>query len=157
MSDSIRLLTFIVVVAFAFSATQAQENEKKIKRSQLPPAVEQTVARESEGATVKGFSTEVEHGQRFYEVSLNVDGHNKDILIDKNGNVVEVEEEVSMDSLPAPVQDALKQAAGKGTIENIESLMKNGNLVAYEAHIKRGRKRLEVQVGPNGEKLKKPV
>jgi len=157
MSDSIRLLTVILVVAFAFSATQAQENEKKIKRSQLPPAVEQTVARESEGATVKGFSTEVEHGQRFYEVSLSVNGHNKDILIDKNGNVVEVEEEVSMDSLPAPVQDALKQAAGTGTIENIESLMKNGTLIAYEAHIKRARKRLEIQVGPNGERLKKPV
>jgi hypothetical protein len=147
----------MLVTAFAFAATQAQENEKKIKRGQLPPAVEQTVAKESEGATIKGFSTEVEHGQRFYEVSLNVNGHNKDILIDKNGNVVEVEEEVSMDSLPAAVQDALKQAAGTGTIENIESLMKNGTLIAYEAHIKRGRKRLEVQVGPNGERLKKPV
>ena len=93
--------------------------------------------RESEGATIKGFASEIEHGQTFYEVSLNVNGHNKDVLIDKNGNVVEVEEEVALDSLPAQVQDALKKAAGAGTIENIESLTKNGTLVAYEAHIKR--------------------
>ena len=113
--------------------------------------------RESEGATIKGFASEIEHGQKFYEVSLSVNGHNKDVLIDKNGNVVEVEEEVSLESLPAPVQDALKKAAGAGTIENIESLTKNGTLVAYEAHIKRGKKRSEIQVGPNGEKLKRPV
>ena len=154
MNYFLKTLMLVIVTGFAFSAAQAQE--KKIKRGQLPPAVETTVARESEGATIKGFSSEIEHGQKFYEVSLSVNGHNKDILIDKNGNVVEVEEEVSLDSLPAPVQDALKKAAGSGTIENIESLMKNGTLVAYEAHIKCGKKRSEIQVGPNGEKLKRP-
>ncbi|HET6975439.1 MAG TPA: PepSY-like domain-containing protein [Pyrinomonadaceae bacterium] len=144
----------VLVIGFAFAATQAQE--KKIKREQLPPAVETTVAKESEGASIKGFASEIEHGQKFYEVSLSVNGHNKDILIDKSGNVVEVEEDVSLDSLPAPVQDALREATSAGTIENIESLTKNGKLVAYEAHIKRGKKRSEIQVGPNGEKLKRP-
>jgi hypothetical protein len=85
-----------------------------------------------------------------------VDGHSKDILIDKNGKIVEIEEEVSMDSLPAAVQAALKKAAGSGNIQVIESLTKNGNLVAYEAQVKRGKKRSEIQVGPNGEKLKQP-
>ncbi len=154
MNYFLKTLITALVIGFAFSAAHAQE--KKIKREQLPPAVETTVAKESAGATIKGFASEIEHGQKFYEVSLNVSGHNKDILIDKNGNVVEVEEEVSLHSLPAPVQEALKKAAGPGTIENIESLIKNGTLVAYEAHIKRGRKRLETQVGPNGEKLKRP-
>jgi hypothetical protein len=143
-----------IALGLLFSVAQAQE--KKISRAQLPPAVEKTVARESEGATIKGFASEIEHHQKFYEASLIVNGRSKDILIDKNGNVVEVEEEVSLDSLPSTVQDALKKAAGSGTIELIESLTKNGNLVAYEAHIKRGTKRSEIQVGPNGEKLKRP-
>jgi len=143
-----------VVIGLALSVAQAQE--KKINRAQLPPAVEATVARESAGATIKGFSTEIEHRQKFYEASLVVDGHSKDILIDKNGNVVEVEEEVAMDSLPSAVQDAIKKQAGAGTVGLIESLTKNGTLVAYEAHIKNGKKRLEIQVGPNGEKLKRP-
>ena len=154
MNYFLKILMTVLVIGFAFSAAQAQE--KKIRRDQLPPAVETTVSRESGGAAIKGFTSEIEHGQKFYEVSLSVNGHNKDILIDKNGSVVEVEEEVSLDSLPAAVQDALKKAAGGGTIENIESLTKNGTLVAYEAHIKRGRKRLEIQVDPNGEKLKRP-
>ena len=134
----------------------ANAQEKKLKREQLPPAVEKTVAKESEGATIKGFATEVEKGQRLYEAELIVNGHHKDISMNRQGVIVEVEEEVSMNSLPATVQDGLKKAAGSGTIEMIESLTKNGKLVAYEGHVKRGTKRSEIQVGPQGEKLKRP-
>ncbi|HYX27676.1 MAG TPA: PepSY-like domain-containing protein [Pyrinomonadaceae bacterium] len=143
------------MAVLAFSAT-ASSQERKLKREQLPAAVEKTVARESEGATINGFATEVEKGKRLYEVELTVGGHSKDISMDKNGTVVEVEEEVSMDSLPSAVQDALMKRAGAGTIGKIESLTKNGKLVAYEAHVKTGAKRSEIQVGPNGEKLARP-
>jgi len=143
-----------LLLGLLFSLANAQE--KKIKREQLPPAVEKTVAKESEGATIKGFATEVEKGQRLYEAELIVNGHHKDISMNRQGVIVEVEEEVSMDSLPATVQDGLKKAAGGGTIEMIESLTRNGKLVAYEGHVKRGIKRSEIQVGPQGEKLKRP-
>jgi hypothetical protein len=144
----------VLVLGLLFSVANAQE--KKLKREQLPPAVEKTVARESEGATIKGFATEVEKGQRLYEAELIVNGHHKDISMNRQGVIVEVEEEVSMDALPAPVQDGLRRAAGAGTIEMIESLTKNGKLVAYEGHVKTGTKRSEIQVGPQGEKLKRP-
>jgi hypothetical protein len=144
----------VLMLGLIFSVAQAQE--KKIKREQLPPAVEKTVVTESEGATIKGFATEIEHGQKLYEASLIVNGHIKEMLIDKNGTVVEIEEEVQIEVLPATVQAALKKAAGSGTIEVIESLTKKGKLVAYEAHVKHGKKRSEIQVGPDGEKLKRP-
>jgi len=144
----------VLATALAFSVAHAQE--KKIKREQLPPAVEKTVATEFQGAEIKGFATEVENGRRLYEAELIVNGHHKDISMDRNGVIVEAEEEVSIDSLPAAVQDALKKAAGSGTIEMVESLTRNGKLVAYEGHVKRGARRSEIQVGPNGEKLKRP-
>src|SRR5438477_3470674 len=144
----------VLVLGLVFSVANAQE--KKLTRKQLPPAVEKTVASESEGATIKGFATEVEKGQRLYEAELIVNGHHKDISMNRQGVIVEVEEEVSMDSLPATVQDGLKKAAGAATIEMIESLTRNGKLVAYEGHVKRGTKRSEIQVGPQGEKLKRP-
>jgi hypothetical protein len=147
---------FAVSVTIGLTLSAAQSQERKIKRAQLPSAVEQTVARESEGATIKGFATEIEHRQKLYEASLVVNGHSKDILIDKNGNVVEIEEEVSLDSLPATVQGALNKAARSGTIAVVESLTKKGKLVAYEAQVKHGKKRSEIQVGPNGEKLVRP-
>jgi uncharacterized membrane protein YkoI len=144
-----------VVVALALSATVSAQ-ERKLKREELPPAVEKTVARESEGATINGFATEIEKGKRLYEVELTISGHSKDISMDKNGNIVEVEEEVSMDSLPSAVQNVLRKKAGAGTIGKIESLTRNGKLVAYEAHVKTGAKRSEIQVGPKGEKLAHP-
>ncbi len=141
----------VVIVLATYSIVIAQE--QKIRRDQLPPPVEKTVAVQSRGAKINGFSMEIEKGRRLYEVELTVDGHSKDISIDEYGNIVEVEEEVSMDSLSSAVQDGLRKAAGRGKIGKIESLTKNGTLVAYEAHIKTGTKRSEIQVGPNGERL----
>ena len=147
-------LTAAFVVGLPTTAVHAQE--RKLTRAQLPPAVEKTVAAESQGATIKGFATEIEKGKRLYEAELEINGRSKDISMDRNGNIVEVEEEVTMDSLPAAVQDALKKRAGAGTIGKTESLTKNGKLVAYEAQVKTGAKRSEIQVGPNGEKLARP-
>jgi hypothetical protein len=146
------LMTVMVLVL----AAAAYPQERKLKREQLPPAVERTVAAESQGAEIKGFATEVERGKRLYEAEMTINGHSKDISMDNNGNIVEVEEEVTMDSLLPAVQEALKTAAGKGTIGKIESLTKNGKLVAYEARVTTGKKRSEIQVGPNGEKLARP-
>jgi hypothetical protein len=54
------------------------------------------------------------------------------------------------------VKDGLIKAAGSGTVGKIESITKNGKLVAYEAVVKTGTKRSEIQVGPDGKKLAHP-
>jgi hypothetical protein len=147
-----RLAVLSLITGLAILAT-AQAQEKKINREELPAAVEKTVAEQSQGATIKGFSTEMDKGKRVYEVELSVNGHGKDISMDKDGKIVEVEEEVAMDSLPPEVKTGLISAAGGGTITKVESLTKGGKLVAYEAVVKNGPKHSEVQVGPNGNKL----
>ena len=143
----ITLISALVVAGLSFA------QEKKIKRSDLPPAVEKTVASLSQGATIKGFSEEKEKGQTFYEAELNINGHSKDILIDAAGAIVEVEEEVAFDKLSPEVKAGLTAKAGKGKINKVETIKKQGKLVAYEAHVTTEGKRSEVQVGPNG----KPV
>jgi uncharacterized protein with beta-barrel porin domain len=149
------LLASLAAGLVMWSAAQGQE--KKIRRDELPPAVERTVAaEESRGATIQGFSTEVEGSRRLYEVELEVDGHGKDISMDKDGNVIEAEEEVALDSLPAQVKEGLTRAAGRGTIGKVESLTKRGKLVAYEAVVKTGAGRREIQVGPDGKQLAHP-
>src|SRR5260370_18357588 len=85
-------------------AGSATDQEKKSKRSDLPPAVEKTVAAQSESANIRGFSTEKEKGQTFYEVEMTVNGHSKDVLIAADGTIVEIEEQVALDSLSAEVK-----------------------------------------------------
>jgi hypothetical protein len=136
------------IVILALTLMQGQE--KKITRSNLPPKVEKAVAGQSQGATVRGFSQEKEKGQTFYEVELTVDGLSKDVLLDRNGVIVEVEEEVSPESLSPAVQAGLQGRAGHGKLVKVESLIKKGKLVAYEAQVLTNGKKSEVQVAPDG-------
>jgi putative PepSY-like beta-lactamase-inhibitor len=144
----------VLLVGVTCAIIQAQS--KKIERTALPPAVEKTLAAESKGATIRGLSTEVEEGKRLYEAALTVNGHARSLEIDERGNLLETEDEVPMASVPPTVKAALTKAAGKGTIEKVETLTKKGKLVAYEADVKTGTKRSEIQVSPDGSKLAHP-
>jgi hypothetical protein len=145
----------LAVIAATLCAlpSPAQEHEKKINRSDLPRAVEKTVAAQTQGATIRGFNQEKENGQTYYEVELTVNGHSKDILIDPAGAVAEVEEQVDFASLPAAVQSGLQAKAGNGKLGKVESITKHDKLVAYEAKVMTNGKRSEVQVGPDGKPL----
>lgn len=145
-------LSIIASILFSLSAT-AQDREKTIKRSDLPPAVENAVVAQSQGATIRGFSQERENGKTFYEVELMVSGHSKDVLMDVDGRVVEMEEQISIESLPPAVHEGLQTRAGTGKLIKVETLTKSGKLVAYEAKVLINGKRSEIQVGPDGKPL----
>lgn len=136
--------------------SQGSAQERKLKRSELPAAVQRTAGTQSVGAKVRGYSTEMENGQRVYEVEMTMRGHSRDVTIAADGSVLEVEEQVALDSLPEAVRTGLRQLAGAGRITNAESLTKGGTLVAYEAHVRTGTKRSEIQVGPDGKPLAHP-
>lgn len=147
----------IPVLLFAALSLEAtltgQEQEKKIQRADLTAPVEKTVTAQSQGATIKGFSEEKENGNTYYEAEMMVSGHSKDVLIDKDGGMVEVEEQVPFDSLPAAVREGLQSEAGQGKIVKVESLTKHDRLVAYEAKVQADGVRKEIQVGPDGKPL----
>jgi len=145
--------TLITALVTLIAAGTAAGQERKITRAELPAAVERAVAAQSQGATIRGFSQEKEKGQTLYEVEMTVGGHGKDVTIDTSGTVVEIEEQVELSALPAPVRTALLARAGAGKITTVESLTKRGTLVAYEAHVVTNGKRSEIQVGPDGKPL----
>lgn len=142
------------VLALVFGLpVMATAQERHLKKSDLPPAVQRTVDEQSRGATIRGYSSETEEGQLEYEVEMTVGGRARDVTIAPDGSVIEIEEQVVLDSLPGAVRQALGSRAGKGTITSVESITKHGTLVAYEAHVRLGGKRSEIQVGPNGQPL----
>lgn len=142
-------LLFSLILAFSAS-TFAQNSEKSVKMKDLPEAVRKTVQEQSKGATLRGLAKEVEDGKTFYEAELKVNGHNKDVLIDPSGAVVEIEEQVALAPLPAEVKATIQKAAGKGKITAVESITKNNTLEAYEAHVTKAGKKSEIKVTPDG-------
>ena len=154
MGYSLRFVWLGLAVLMFLLAGVAQE--RRLQRSDLPPAVQKAVERESKGATVLAYSTEVENGNREYEVEMTLGGHSRDVSIAPDGTVLEIEEQVEMKDLPQNVQKALRTKAKTGTIMKLESLTKRGRLVAYEAQVRAGGNHFEIQVGPNGNTLAHP-
>lgn len=131
----------LAVLAAGLLCLPALAQDKKLQHSDLPPAVQKTADAQSKGATVRGYSSEVEDGKLSYEVALTINGHNRDVSIDPNGVVTEIEDVVEFASLPAAVQDGLNKKAGAGKITKVESLTKKGKIVAYEAVVQTGDKK----------------
>src|ERR1700758_4416564 len=96
--------------------------EKRVSYGDLPPAVKETAQRESQGAMVRGYSKEVEHGRTAYEVEMATDGKFRDILIDSSGRVIEVEQQVTLDAIPAAAMSAIQKGAGAGSILKVEEV-----------------------------------
>ena len=138
--------TLFVILVLSVSTASAQDNEKKVKMSDLPEAVRKTVREQSKGATIRGLAKETENGKTSYEVELKVNGHNRDVLIDANGAVLAVEEQVALNALPPAVREELMRKAGKGKILIVESITKNDVLVEYEAQVSTAGKKSEIKV-----------
>ena len=134
----------LLMVTVAAATTRAEE--RRITRDELPVAVRKTADKQAEGATVRGYTREVENGQVEFEVELLTGGLSRDVSIAPDGRVLEVEEQVEIGSLPEEVKSGLQGAARSGKITKIESITKNGILVAYEAKVVTGGKHSEVQV-----------
>ncbi len=146
-----RVMNEVFCVSFCFVFAHGAEH--KVTHDELPPAVQRVADEQSKGATVRGYSTETENGQKQYEVELTVNGHSKDVILGPDGKVLEIEEAVRVASLSQAVQAGLKAKAGKGQITKIESLTKGGKIVAYEAQVMTEGKRSEIQVGPDGKSV----
>jgi hypothetical protein len=84
---------------------------------------------------------------------MKVNGLSKDVSMNADGSVAEVEEQVDMSDLSSDVQAGLASKAGKGKIIKIESLTKHDKLVAYEAVVATGARKMEIQVDPHGKSL----
>ena len=135
-----------MTAAFIASAVFA---ETKITMQELPPAVQAAVKELTKNVTVVGMSTEMEKGQRVYEIETKVNGLSRDLLLDKTGAVIETEEEVALDSIPAGAKDAIQKKAAGGEIKKVE-LLTRGGVVSYEAEVRKKGKNFEVGVNADG-------
>ena len=145
-----RVLAGLAVLSLAVVATAA---EKPMKLRELPPAVQKAMREETKGARVKGYAKETEDGKVFYEVETTRDGRARDISFDPSGALVSVEEEVSLESLPAAARAAIQKAAVGGRIGLVEKVTAHGELT-YEAHVTKGAKKSEVVVKEDGSPAK---
>ncbi len=125
--------------------------EKKVKLESLPPAVQNGVREQTKNATLVGLNEEKEKGKTVYEVETKgASGKTRDLLLDSTGAVIETEEEIDLDAVPAAAKAAIQKRLAGGTIRKVEKLTK-GSSVSYEAAIKtKSGKNTEIGVNADG-------
>jgi hypothetical protein len=131
-----------------FLSVAARGDAKSIKQSKLPPAVQRTAEQQSAGGAVTGYWTEKVDGVATYRMELVVEGRTRGIVMDSDGNVLQVEQEVAWSDLPADVQKNFESVASKGKLGPVSTVSKDGELVAYEAMLTIGGDRHRVRVKP---------
>jgi hypothetical protein len=141
------------LIGLALCALTLGAAEKKIQMKDLPPAVQQAVQDQTKGAEIKGFSKETENGRTEYEVETMVDGKSRDLTLDAKGTVVEVEQEVTLESLPAAARAAIEKQATGGKIVKVETVTR-GAVTTYEGTYSKGGKTHEVGVKADGSRVK---
>jgi len=127
--------------------------QKKIKMQDLPPTVQQTVKEQTKNATLVGLMKEVENGKTVFELETKVNGRGRDLMIEESGAVLSVEEEVTLDSIPAAARAAIEKQAAGGKITKVETLT-IGKTVTYEAAVVRKGKTSEIAVAADGSAVK---
>ncbi len=130
--------------------TQIVIADQRVKLQDLPQAVQKSVKEQTANATLLGLSKEVENGKTMYEIETKVNGKGRDLLVDKTGAIVEVEEVVDLSAIPASAKAAIEKRAAGGTIKKVESVT-HGSTVSYEAAVRtKTGKNVEVDVNADG-------
>jgi len=139
-----------LLYAVTLVALTALAAEKKVKFEELPPAVQAGVKEQTKNATLVGLSTEKQKGKTVYEAETRIGGRSRDLLLDQTGSVIETEEEVDMESIPAPARSAIQKRAAGGTISKVEKVTA-GAAIRYEAAIRtKSGKTVEYAVNADG-------
>jgi hypothetical protein len=147
------VLLLLIICLLSFAPTQAQDNEKAVKMKDLPEAVQATIREQCKGGVIRGISQEKRSGQTSYEVEFESDGRIRETLIDQAGKVVEIEDQITLDSLPPAVKAEIIKQAAQGKLLLVASVTKDNVIVAYEARVRFGEKVSEIRVGADGKYL----
>ncbi len=134
------------LMAIAQPKPGAPEQERRVKEAEVPKAALDALKKVADKATITDFAEEIEHGHKFFEGSWKGPDGNVDCLVTESGDLVEIEEIISPDKVPAASRAAAEREAGK----DAKLTWERKTVVMYEAHYKKGDKGEELILTPDG-------
>ena len=127
----------------------------KLALKDLPAAVQKTVNDNLKGAEIRNIGKETEHGVSQYEIESMLNGRHRDFEVDTKGTLLVVEEETTIDAIPAAARAAIQKKIGAGRLRSVETFAKPGSETMYEAaYTTKAGKRSEVLVKADGTETK---
>ena len=146
-------ITFLLVLCLGVSYAQ-EKKEKSLVLTDLPSAVQKTLQAELKGGEIKNIGKETEDGVAQFEVETMVNGKHRDLNVDTKGKLLVVEEETSIDSIPAAAKAAILKKVGNGKLGMVENFLRGGQTMFEAAYTTKAGKKLEVLVKADGTETK---
>src|SRR5438046_2907261 len=127
------ILALLLLSAFIFD--EGSRDVTTITEKDLPSTVRQASKRDTpKGAKVIGFEKLTEKGETFFEVKIEVNGKDQELLYRADGTLYLREEETEIDQIPSGARAAIQKAATGGRIRKVDVIRKSG-LVLYEGEL----------------------
>lgn len=145
------ITTCTLVAGLLMGAAFAQ---KKLTLKDLPPEAQKTIQAELKGAEIKNIGKETEKGVTQYEVETMLNGKHRDFNVDAKGKLLVVEEETTLDAIPATAKAAIVKKAGTGKLTMVELFIRGGETMYEAAYTTAKGKKLEVLVKADGTETK---
>ena len=146
-------ITVLLAVCLAVAFAQ-EKKEKTLVLKDLPPAAQKTIQAELKGGEIKNIGKETEHGVAQYEVETMRTGKRRDFNVDSKGKLLMVEEETSIDSIPAAAKAAILKKVGDGKLGMVENFMRGGETMYEAGYTTKAGKKHEVLVKADGTETK---
>jgi len=142
------ITTVCLAASLAFAA------EKSLALKDLPAAVQKTVQDQTKGAEIKKITKETEHGVTQYEVETMLNGKHHDLDVDTKGNLLVVEDESTLDAVPAAAKAAILKKVADGKLGMVETFKRGGETMYEAAYTTKAGKKREVLVKADGTETK---
>lgn len=125
------------------------EQERQVKEAEVPAAALAALKKLAGGAAIREFAEEIEHGVRYYEGSWKGPDGNVDALVTEAGDLVELEEHIAAEKVPAGVRAAAEKESGK----DAKCSWERKTLYLYEVHFRKDGKGRELLYTADGRRF----
>jgi hypothetical protein len=134
--------------------SKPEDQERQVMEAEVPAPALAALKKLAGDAQITEFAEEVEHGHTFYEGSWKApSGGNVDGLVTTTGDLVEIEERVNADQVPAAVLAMAGEMAGKDARLGFEKK----TMILYEVKFSKNGRFHEVLLTPDGRQVKEEV
>jgi hypothetical protein len=140
-------------------SSESSVDEKKISAEKLPQSVKTALNQRFSGAEMTYAEKETRNGQRIYNLELKHNAHRYEMDVREDGTILNIYKEVADRDLPKPVLKALEERYPKANYQEIMEVYKVDGKKETLTHygvtlVTGGKKKLEVEVSPEGKILK---
>jgi len=147
-------LFYITLLSIGLTAMPALADD--VSLSDLPQAVRDTIERELKGMEIDDIERDRDDGKIVYQVDTEGDNDVK-IKIAEDGTLLEREEQLDEDDLPAIILAAVKKSVGDIDIDDVEKRYRHGRKPYYKIEAENDKFKVDLDIAEDGTILDKDI